>query len=382
MVEEIIIDKEQNKSIEQYNIDVSSYRTYSENLNSLEKKVESLKKNVGFFFWLLFFIIFNLLFKVHSFIDFITYFFGIACIAWFVSIFFSEFDFIHNIVSFGKLNRLKENIDIANKQKEIPYQKINKFETIVCDYWQNQLEEFYINNLFKKRSGNKLFEESLSEFSRLIDELSKINSSFIAKGIDLRGYKDYLSKRKIDHSFQSSKQSEELKSIHNLVKKVTESNEQKQKIMLPPEQIYRTAQRINDWEEINKKRRITGLKGEEIAVAMEQEFLIKINRKDLSNRVRHSSVEIGDSLGYDILSFFEDGREKYIEVKSTTTTIDSPYYLSRNELEFLKTHSENAFIYRFLVSNDIPQVKIYSSLEVLEMNQILPTQYIVQLKID
>ena len=80
------------------------------------------------------------------------------------------------------------------------------------------------------------------------------------------------------------------------------------------------------------------------------------------------------------MSFFEDGREKFIEVKSTTTSLKSPFYLSRNELGFLNDHNEDYFLYRILVSNDVPQIEIYSSPEVLEMNEILPVQYMVQAK--
>ena len=125
---------------------------------------------------------------------------------------------------------------------------------------------------------------------------------------------------------------------------------------------------------------MTGLKGEEIAVVIEQEFFESIGRKDLAQKVRHVSAEDGDGLGYDVLSFFENGKEKYIEVKSTTTSLSSPFYLSRNELGFLNEHNEDAFIYRVLVSDDTPQIMSYSGAEILEKNELIPVQYMVKTK--
>ena len=41
------------------------------------------------------------------------------------------------------------------------------------------------------------------------------------------------------------------------------------------------------------------------------------------------------SAGFDIFSFTKDGRPKYIEVKATNGGADEPFYLSRNERQFL-----------------------------------------------
>jgi hypothetical protein len=43
--------------------------------------------------------------------------------------------------------------------------------------------------------------------------------------------------------------------------------------------------------------------------------LTDANRADLSAKVRHVAVEEGDGAGYDVLSYEEDGRELYVEVK-------------------------------------------------------------------
>ena len=194
---------------------------------------------------------------------------------------------------------------------------------------------------------------------------------------DLREYKDYLTKRTVNHNLQLSKKSEGLTSIRRFVRRFSEPQEQERKEIVAPENLYRMARKIDNWEEINKKRKLTGQKGEEIAVAIEQEFFESINRKDLADKVRNVASEEGDGLGYDVLSFFEDGREKYIEVKSTTKSLISPFYISRNELKFLQEHDEDALIYRIFISDDVPQLEAKTISEVLEINEITPIQYIV-----
>lgn len=105
-----------------------------------------------------------------------------------------------------------------------------------------------------------------------------------------------------------------------------------------------------------------------------------LEEKDLSDKVRHVSIKDGDGSGYDILSFFQDGKEKYIEVKSTTMSIEAPFYLSKNELGFLKEHVENYFLYRISIANNIPQIEAYDSAKILEKAEITPVQYMVQMK--
>jgi len=79
------------------------------------------------------------------------------------------------------------------------------------------------------------------------------------------------------------------------------------------------------------RNRSLGLMGEELVFENEIKRLHDVNRKDLARRVRHVSKEDGDGLGYDIHSFDEDGRDRLVEVKTTTGTIATPFYLTSNE---------------------------------------------------
>ena len=61
----------------------------------------------------------------------------------------------------------------------------------------------------------------------------------------------------------------------------------------------------------------------------------------------HKSIERGgDGYGYDILSYNDDGSERYIEVKTTKGDFNTPFYLSARELEFSKLHKDNYYLYR------------------------------------
>lgn len=379
-------DKLHEPSLEEYGLDTSIYNVYWEKNAELEEKLQGLEKSqwspwlilvyaltlaVYLYPWLL-------LFKTVDGFWFILWFYGGLIFIGYT------FNFIANIISFGRLNKIKKLIrktqEQINELKKDMSEKVYEFEKAASDYYQTQLRDFFETNLYKKRSGSQEFEEALSEFSLLIEELSTMSSVFITSSISywrLQEYKDYLKKRAINHIFQSSKENESLSPIRNFVRNFSKQQTYKQKKVISPERLYRIARKIDNWDEINKNRRITGAKGEEIAVAIEQEFFESIDRKDLAEKVQHVSAEKGDGLGYDVLSFFEDGREKYIEVKSTTTSLESPYYISRNELKFLQEHNDDAFIYRIFISGNTPQLEAKTSSDVLRMNEIIPIQYIV-----
>ena len=54
----------------------------------------------------------------------------------------------------------------------------------------------------------------------------------------------------------------------------------------------------------------------------------------------------GDGLGYDVLSFAPDGRERWIEVKTTNAGPSTPFLISRNELDVWKANIERFVLVR------------------------------------
>ncbi|MDV7678473.1 MULTISPECIES: DUF3883 domain-containing protein [Erysipelothrix] len=68
---------------------------------------------------------------------------------------------------------------------------------------------------------------------------------------------------------------------------------------------------------------------------------------DVLNEVLHTSKQYGDGAGYDILSKFDfSGRTLYIEVKTTKGDLNTPFFISINELSFLEEYQDCALIYR------------------------------------
>ena len=83
-----------------------------------------------------------------------------------------------------------------------------------------------------------------------------------------------------------------------------------------------------------KKDKQLGDLGEELVLRYEKKKLIDIGKTDLANAVEHVSKTQGDGTGYDIKSFNSDGKDIYIEVKTTKLGIDTEFYMSPNEIEF------------------------------------------------
>lgn len=93
----------------------------------------------------------------------------------------------------------------------------------------------------------------------------------------------------------------------------------------------------------NKK---LGALGEEFVVKFEKDRLTKAGCIDLANKIERISVTKGDGAGYDVLSFEEDGSERFIEVKTTNFAKRYPFYISANELDFSEDYSEKYYLYR------------------------------------
>jgi len=114
--------------------------------------------------------------------------------------------------------------------------------------------------------------------------------------------------------------------------------------------------KLIDFEKENKKHRRLGERGEVIVLNVERDFL-KEKDKALAKRIRQISKE-NTSAGYDILSFEEDGQNKYIEVKSTNNSPSSTvnFLITSNEYEKAK-ELKNYYIYIvFNVKSEKPKI--------------------------
>lgn len=97
-----------------------------------------------------------------------------------------------------------------------------------------------------------------------------------------------------------------------------------------------------DYEKVNRENKKLGDRGELIVLRAEKECLASIGKIELTGE--HTSKK-DDSAGYDILSYDEYGRKKYIEVKSTKSKVsNADFAISASEKEKAQ-ELENYFIY-------------------------------------
>lgn len=132
-----------------------------------------------------------------------------------------------------------------------------------------------------------------------------------------------------------------------------------------PPRAARRCVSAKEFEEVKKTCEENGRLGEEFVLEEEKRSLAKAGRADLAAKVQWVS-ETSVFEGHDILSFFPDGRKKYIEVKSTSGD-GNVFQLSSAEWEFGVKHGNDYLIYRVTqVRAKRPKLKTSCNLQKLE----------------
>lgn len=108
---------------------------------------------------------------------------------------------------------------------------------------------------------------------------------------------------------------------------------------------FRNPIKVNYIEKEQKNRKL-GEKGEELVLDYEKWELRRIGKDNLADSIRWIAKEEGDGAGFDILSRYSNGKDKYIEVKTTKLSKEAPFYFSRNELLFSKEHTKDYHLFR------------------------------------
>ena len=99
---------------------------------------------------------------------------------------------------------------------------------------------------------------------------------------------------------------------------------------------------VIDFVKRNTENKELGDAGEELVRDTEIKWLLAKGMNHHADRVRIAM----DGEGFDVFSFDENGREKYIEVKTTEGNEKTPFYVSLNEYLFCERNVEQYFIYR------------------------------------
>lgn len=121
--------------------------------------------------------------------------------------------------------------------------------------------------------------------------------------------------------------------------------------------------------------------GEEFVYNIEKNSVAVFN-KDFADKVEHVSKLYGDKFGYDISSIDINGNNLKIEVKTTNGDCDTPFFISENELRFLKEHkNDGAILYRVYNFNEetkTGQIKKITAQEILNNYKVDTKNYIIQ----
>jgi len=99
-----------------------------------------------------------------------------------------------------------------------------------------------------------------------------------------------------------------------------------------------------------------GAAGEQFVIHYETARLLYAGKDNLSDRIEQVSETVGDCAGYDIRSFNNDGSDRFIEAKTTRYGINTPFFVTANELRFSKMNRDNYHLYRVFEFRDKPKL--------------------------
>ena len=101
---------------------------------------------------------------------------------------------------------------------------------------------------------------------------------------------------------------------------------------------------------------VLGRQGESLILEYEKSRLVDAGKASLAEKVEHSSVVHGDGLGYDIRSYETNGTDRFIEAKTTKYGKNTPFYVTRNELEVSREFHRSYWLYRLFQFRTEPQL--------------------------
>lgn len=141
-----------------------------------------------------------------------------------------------------------------------------------------------------------------------------------------------------------------------------------------------------DFEAKYEENRVLGDAGERYIYNYEIDRLSELEAPfDVLSEVIHTSKVFGDGAGYDILSKQnEKGGNLYIEVKTTKGDLNTPFFISINELKFMEEYNKEARIYRVYNFNydiNMGDVEVINYKTLISEYMIDPVSYKVTPKI-
>ena len=120
-----------------------------------------------------------------------------------------------------------------------------------------------------------------------------------------------------------------------------------------------------------------GNAGEQFVINYERARLIYAGKEMLANRIEQISVTAGSSAGFDIHSFEENGKDRFIEVKTTKYGKITPFFVTSNELDFSRGNADCYFLYRIFKFREDPRMfALHGYLQ--DQCSLKPSQYLAK----
>lgn len=245
------------------------------------------------------------------------------------------------------------------------------FPDIYLDIYSHKHLDFFINKI-----GHNVYKSDIIEKQNILLDFK--NSNAIMKRWSNQEFTRFLYVT-IGKPTDRKEETEEIetlppiKEVHSEIisLEISDYKDKKVKTAKPPKK--------TDYVKQQERNTKLGLRGEKI-VFNSEEIFIKENKLP-SESLKHVSLE-DDTLGYDILSLDENGKKKYIEVKSTTGKAgDINFFISDNEKKQAET-LENYYIYIVFEANTVSP-KIWKIKEPFKKHsdklKLTPVNYKVEL---
>ncbi|MCA3237321.1 MAG: DUF3883 domain-containing protein [Curvibacter sp.] len=104
------------------------------------------------------------------------------------------------------------------------------------------------------------------------------------------------------------------------------------------------------------RNRSLGNAGELFVLNFERARLIHAGKEALADRIEHTAKVEGDHAGFDIRSFETSGTDRLIEVKTTKYGVDTPFFVTRNEVTTSERRASYYQLYRLYAFRDAPRL--------------------------
>ena len=115
-----------------------------------------------------------------------------------------------------------------------------------------------------------------------------------------------------------------------------------------------------DYSARESANKALGTKGEQFVLEYEKHHLNSLGLTELAEKVTWASQEIGDGLGFDIISYDKNGNELFIEVKATNAGLATPFFLTTREVQASVEYPGKYRLYRVFYLSKNPKLYIIS----------------------